>query len=349
MSGVRTPLFEVVEDDHPDRPTQSAKRALVELRPDLRARVPHQEPHRFSRVAQRQDEEADAPVLARVRVTDHRPVAAIVDLAFLARRRGDDDAGLGRRRATEREHKAADARIPRDETVVVDQVVPDRHGVPTAAHRLGDQLAIRLAGTRTRRAAGAWDGGEVGGHLRCGGRFCPIRVGGHLRRNGRFCRRVGGHPRRGGRFWRPHPRPATPATHRDPGRLQIVAGRLSAYAGGRFDAPQRPTESPQCDDLLLSVITQDVAHGGVGACAPRCRQRLGPLRVVAGFQVSINGRFWVSTEVMRFRTAHGVRSSPESSTRMGLRSDVHGLSSTVNDFRTLANQKASELPVTNRH
>src|SRR5438067_524763 len=91
-------------------------------------------------------------------------------------------------------------------------------------------------------------------------------------------------------------RPAAPPAHRDPGRLQIVAGRLPANASGGFDAPQRPAQSPQPYYLLLFVIIQDVAHGGVGACAPRCRQRLGPLRVVAGFQMSINGRFWVSTE-----------------------------------------------------
>ena len=35
---------------------------------------------------------------------------------------------------------------------------------------------------------------------------------------------------------------------------------------------------------------------GVGTAVPRRRQRLDSLRVVAGFQLSISGRFWVSTE-----------------------------------------------------
>jgi hypothetical protein len=35
---------------------------------------------------------------------------------------------------------------------------------------------------------------------------------------------------------------------------------------------------------------------GEAACALARRQRLGCLCVVAGFQVSIDGRFWVSTE-----------------------------------------------------
>src|SRR5206468_652943 len=68
------------------------------------------------------------------------------------------------------------------------EVLPDRHGVPPPRDRLGDQLAIRLARTRTRRPA--WTSLLVGvaGHLARGGRFWPLEVGEHLRRNGRFCR-----------------------------------------------------------------------------------------------------------------------------------------------------------------
>jgi len=47
---------------------------------------------------------------------------------------------------------------------------------------------------------------------------------------------------------------------------------------------------------LLSLLIQDVAHGRDGAQGSGGRQRLGRLGVVAGFQVSIDGRFWVSTE-----------------------------------------------------
>ena len=58
---------QIVEDDHADGAAESTKRPLVQLRPDLRARSPHQQPHRFARAAQRQDEEARASVLARCR------------------------------------------------------------------------------------------------------------------------------------------------------------------------------------------------------------------------------------------------------------------------------------------
>ena len=50
-------LFEIVEDDRPRRAAEPTKRALVELRPRLRARLPRQQPHGFARVRERQDKE----------------------------------------------------------------------------------------------------------------------------------------------------------------------------------------------------------------------------------------------------------------------------------------------------
>ena len=58
-------LSQIVEDDDPDRAAEPAKGALVQLAPDLRARSPRQQPHGFARVAERQDEEPRAAVLAR--------------------------------------------------------------------------------------------------------------------------------------------------------------------------------------------------------------------------------------------------------------------------------------------
>ena len=55
---------QIVEHDDLHRAAQSTKGALVQLRPDLRARSPRQQPHGFARVAQRQHEEARAAVLA---------------------------------------------------------------------------------------------------------------------------------------------------------------------------------------------------------------------------------------------------------------------------------------------
>ena len=92
---------QVVEHDRVDRAAQSAKGAFVELRPNLRARSPGQQPHALARVAQRQHEEARPLVLARARIAHHRPVTAVIDLAFLAWRGGDHDARLRGRRAAQ--------------------------------------------------------------------------------------------------------------------------------------------------------------------------------------------------------------------------------------------------------
>src|ERR671913_1475522 len=51
------PFLEIVEDDHAHRPTEPTKRPLVELSPDLRARLPDQQTDRLARVAECQDEE----------------------------------------------------------------------------------------------------------------------------------------------------------------------------------------------------------------------------------------------------------------------------------------------------
>jgi hypothetical protein len=50
---------------------------------------------------------------------------------------------------------------------------------------------------------------------------------------------------------------------------------------------------------VLFVVVQDVTHAGDGTCVPRPRQRLGRVSLIAGFEVSINCRFCVSTEVQR--------------------------------------------------
>ena len=86
------------------------------------------------------------------------------------------------------------------------------------------------------------------------------------------------------------------AADRQPRRLQIGADRLAAAPGRLFDAPERPSQAPKRQDLLSLLVAQDVAHPGEGPCRPCRRQRLSRGPLMAGFQVSINGRFWVSPE-----------------------------------------------------
>ena len=175
-----------------------------------------------------------SPVLAGVGVTDHRSVA-VVDLCFFPRGAGDDHPGLDGGLLPHGRDEAPHARIARREAVVIDQVLPDGHGVAPAAERRDDQLAVGFAGARPRRSTRAVPrpGGLV--TRARAGRGCRRWVGGHLRRNGRFCRTSG--------------RPAT-APHREAGGLQVVAGgsRRTPVAASirRSDQPRRPSARTCC-------------------------------------------------------------------------------------------------------
>ena len=139
---------------------------------------------------------------------------------------------------------------------------------------LPDVCSFRLPLTGAgRRRPARWNG--VGRYRPRGGRVCCGRVGGHLPGNGRFCRLCRRPP------W---------AADRQPRRLQIGADRLAAAPGRLFDAPERPSQAPKRQDLLSLLVAQDVAHHGEGPCRPCRRQRLSRGPLMAGFQVSINGR-----------------------------------------------------------
>src|SRR5206468_10248658 len=129
-----------------------------------------QQAHRLTRAAERQDEEARPAILARAAIADHRAVT-VVHLTFFAGRRRDDDTRFCRGATAQLHDEAADARVLRRKPVVVDEVLPDGDSVAATRKRLGDDLAIRLAGARARGSARPW----------------PDGVGGHpLTRNGRF-------------------------------------------------------------------------------------------------------------------------------------------------------------------
>ena len=286
-------LAQIVEDDDARRAAEPAKRALVQLGPDLRARPPREQPHRLARVAERQDEEPRAPVLARRRVAHHRPVA-VVDLAFLARRGRDDDARLGRRAsprscATKRRTLAYRAVKPWSSTRSCQIAIALR----PAAERLGDQLAVRLAGARARRAARpAASGGRTSAGRRRS-RWTPrwpvLTAPGSVDTSAEWPVLAAA------------PRPPAAAAHRRSRRPSGSALAVSRRTPGRLlDAPQRPAQPPERQNLLLLRRRSRRCSSRRGTTRPRPRQRLGALLVVAGFQVSINGRFWVSTEVGRF-------------------------------------------------
>src|SRR6185369_5026424 len=101
-----------------------------------------------------------------------------------------------------------------------------------------------LVGQRPGSGTGAESGDTVG-------RFWPSsasapvdRSGGHL--IGRFCRCP--------------PSPAAGSSNGDSGGLEVSSRRLPPNACFLLDAPQRPAQPPQRDDLLSLLFAQDIAH-----------------------------------------------------------------------------------------
>ena len=84
MSGLSTPSLEIVEHDHARSAAQSAEGLFVQFGPDLRAGLEDQQPNGLAAVAEREDEQACAAVLAGVRIA-HHGAGAVIDLRFLAR------------------------------------------------------------------------------------------------------------------------------------------------------------------------------------------------------------------------------------------------------------------------
>ena len=112
-------LAQVVEDNDLDRPAQLTEGALVQLGPDLRARPPHQQAHRFAGVAECEDEEPRPPVLPRVGVADHGALP-VIHLAFFTSGGGNHDPRDGGRAGAEPHDEAAHTGVAGREAVVVD-------------------------------------------------------------------------------------------------------------------------------------------------------------------------------------------------------------------------------------
>jgi hypothetical protein len=89
-----------------------------------------------------------------------------------------------------------------------------------------------------------------------------------------------------------------------------------------LDVAQRPPEPAEREYLLLLVVAQDV-HLGAGPRSRRVRQRPGfGLLRLAGFQVSLTGRFWVSPEALLARVRLGIRLDTRLHVRTGRDSPI---------------------------
>ena len=103
---------QIIQHDHARHAAQSAKRFLVQFRPDSRAGSEHQQANRFPAVAERQHEQPRAPVLAALRIA-HHGAGAVIDLRLFARRGLDHHASFRSRRSAQLAYEPLDALISR--------------------------------------------------------------------------------------------------------------------------------------------------------------------------------------------------------------------------------------------
>ena len=159
--GLEHALAQIVEHHHARAATEPAKGFLVELGPDLRTGTKDQQADRLAAVAQRHDEQPSAPVLAAFLVAHHR-TGAVIDLGFFAGCGQNDANGLRGVSAAQFTHEAVDRLIAAAIAVLINQILPNRHGVTAAVKpnsmvsRYGSQalaVAVGLEG---------WGGGFSG-------------------------------------------------------------------------------------------------------------------------------------------------------------------------------------------
>ncbi len=86
--------------------------------------------------------------------------------------------------------------------------------------------------------------------------------------------------------------------HGDPRGLQVTADGLATDRERLLDAPKRPTEPTEGKNLLLRGVVQDIAHAAT-ELAFRADVNVSIATGNGRFQLSINGRFRVSTEDFR--------------------------------------------------
>ena len=262
-------LAQVVEDHDPDGAPEPPEALLVQLGPAPRAGLEGQQPDALAAVAQGEHEQPRAAVLPRDRVAHHGPVA-VVDLPFLPGRGHDHRVRLGGALAAELPDEAADAGVPPREAVVIDQVLPDRHGIAPPGER-----RARSARGRARRRW-PWGLGSWAAARRAGSRGRPEgrQVGGHLT----------------GRFWRRRRAPAgrrtaIPAAF----RYALAVSRRTPVAASmrRSVQPSRPNartccscRRPRCWSCRRGDHSLPAASTSWGAATS-----------LAGFQVSTTGRY----------------------------------------------------------
>src|ERR1051326_3269128 len=156
MSGARTPSRRLSSTTTRVTPRQPPKSLLMQLGPDPRTGMKHQQANRLAAVAQRHHEHPGSPVFARGWVAHHRPLA-VIDLALFAGGCFDHHTSFWRLAPAELADETLHALIRPGKAVAIHQIPPNRLGIATATHGRFDRVSIRFASADRRTATGFRD------------------------------------------------------------------------------------------------------------------------------------------------------------------------------------------------
>ena len=194
------------------------------------------------------------------------------ELTIIFARRGNDyGTSFGNLRADSLPDEALHAFIRTREAMFIHQFLPDRHGIAAGRETLFNQFAVgsqALAAARESVVTSLAGFGLSGGS---GSAVHPIA---------RFCRRSFA--------------PSPWWTNRNPCGFQVACRSLTPDPCRFLDAPQRPAQLAQRDDLLSLLFVQEIAHLAEDK-SPRVQCPESSFRL-ASFQVTAIGRFWVTAE-----------------------------------------------------
>src|SRR5437016_8313051 len=123
----------------------------MEFGPDPHTGTEHQQPYRFATIAQREHEQTGASILTALRFAYHRP-AAVIDLAFFSRGGENHRPRLCYLSSAQLVCEAPNALIATLESVVGDQILPDRHGIAISTQTQLDDFPVGFTGARRAHA-----------------------------------------------------------------------------------------------------------------------------------------------------------------------------------------------------
>src|SRR5260370_1350927 len=123
----------------------------MELCPDARTGSENQQPYRFAAIAQSEDEQAGASILAALRFAHHRP-ATVIDLAFFSGSGEDHRPRWWYLGSAQFVSEAPNALVAPLESVVGDQILPDCHGIAISTQTQLDDFPVGFTGARRGHA-----------------------------------------------------------------------------------------------------------------------------------------------------------------------------------------------------